>query len=100
MEYQYRITIRKEKELKDYSCHIQSLQSDPAILLDEISDLVEARVSPKTAARKIEVITTSKYFEDFTAKTDIEILQVDVKAVEQSYMCQESFLAVIQYREC
>jgi hypothetical protein len=61
---------------------------------------VQAPVSPKMATRKIEVITTSKYFEDFTAKTDIEILQVDVKAVEQSYMCQESFLAVIQYREC
>jgi hypothetical protein len=53
----------------------------------------------QNGGRKIEVIVNAEYFEEFTARTDIEILQVDVKAVEQSYMCQESFLAVIQYKK-
>jgi hypothetical protein len=38
-------------------------------------------------------------FETFVNRTDVEILQVDVKAVEQSYSFQEGFSAVVFYRE-
>ena len=37
--------------------------------------------------------------EKFINRTDIEVLQVDIKVVEQSYMFQESFAAVVFYRE-
>ena len=36
-------------------------------------------------------------FEEFV-NTDIEILQMDLKAVEQSYRFQECFCAVVYYR--
>ena len=38
-------------------------------------------------------------FESFINRTDIEVLQVDVKVVEQSFMFQESFAAVVFYKE-
>lgn len=45
--------------------------------------------------KKIKIITSSVELEDFVNKTDIEIIQIDIKAVEQSCFAQEWFIAVI-----
>lgn len=49
--------------------------------------------------KKIKIITSSVELEDFVNKTDIEIIQIDIKAVEQSCFAQEWFVAVIFYKE-
>lgn len=49
--------------------------------------------------KKIKIITSSVELEDFVNKTDIEIIQIDIKAVEQSFFAQEWFVAVIFYKE-
>lgn len=48
--------------------------------------------------KKIEVIGNAEYFEKFVNRTDIEILQIDIKGCEQSITFQESFIAVIYYQ--
>ena len=48
--------------------------------------------------KKIEVTGSSEYFEKFVNRTDIEILQIDIKGCEQSISFQESFIAVIYYK--
>lgn len=57
-------------------------------------------VMPKIAGkkRKLKIITDTKTFEEFT-NSDIEIIDVNVKATEQSFICQDCFIAVIQYYE-
>lgn len=47
--------------------------------------------------KKIEVTGSSEHFEKFVNRDDINILQIDVKGCEQSFMFQESFIAVIYY---
>lgn len=49
--------------------------------------------------KKVKLFYTMSEFEAFVNRTDIEVLSVDVKVVEQSFMFQESFAAVIFYRE-
>ena len=49
--------------------------------------------------KKVKLFSSMSEFEAFINRTDIEVLQVDVKVVEQSYMFQESFGAVVFYKE-
>ena len=49
--------------------------------------------------KRIELFSTIESFEEFVNRLDIEIIQVDVKAVEQSSMFQQGFLAVVFYKE-
>ena len=48
--------------------------------------------------KKVSLFCSISEFEKFINRTDIEILQVDVKVVEQSYAFQESFAAVVFYK--
>lgn len=48
--------------------------------------------------KKVQLFNTMESFEEFINRTDIEVIQVDVKVVEQSYMFQQSFAAVVFYR--
>lgn len=38
-------------------------------------------------------------FEEFVNRTDIEVLQIDIKVVEQSFIFQESFCGIVFYKE-
>lgn len=49
--------------------------------------------------KKIKIITNSSELEHFINRTDIEVIQLDIKAVEQSCLTQEWFVAVIFYKE-
>lgn len=49
--------------------------------------------------KKIKIITSSSELEQFVNRTDIEIIQMDIKAVEQNIFAQEWFIAVIFYTE-
>ena len=48
--------------------------------------------------KKVELFSQMSDFEEFINRTDIEVIQVDVKVVEQSYTFQESFAAVVFYK--
>jgi hypothetical protein len=48
--------------------------------------------------KKVQLFSQMSDFEEFINRTDIEVIQVDVKVVEQSYMFQESFAAVVFYK--
>jgi hypothetical protein len=48
--------------------------------------------------KKVQLFAKMSEFEDFINRTDIEVIQVDVKVVEQSFMFQESFAAVVFYK--
>ena len=39
--------------------------------------------------KRIKIITSSVELEEFVNRTNIEIIQVDIKAVEQSFFAQE-----------
>ena len=47
--------------------------------------------------KKIEIITDKETLEQFVNRQDIDILDVDIKATEQSAFCQQYFVAVIYY---
>jgi len=49
--------------------------------------------------KKIKIITSSIELEEFVNRTDIDIIQIDIKAVEQSQFAQEWFVAIIFYKE-
>lgn len=49
--------------------------------------------------KRIKIITSSVELEEFVNRTNIEIIQVDIKAVGQSFFAQEWFIAVIFYKE-
>ena len=49
--------------------------------------------------KKVKLFTWMKDFEEFINKTDIKVLQVDIKVVEQSFQFQESFAAIVFYSE-
>lgn len=55
--------------------------------------------SVKAKMKRVQLFVKVSDFEAFVNRTDIEILQVDVKAVEQSFCFQEGFSAVVFYRE-
>ena len=48
--------------------------------------------------KKVQLFSQMSDFEEFINRTDIEVIQVDVKVVEQSYTFQESFAAVVFYK--
>jgi hypothetical protein len=48
--------------------------------------------------KKVQLFSKMSEFEKFINRTDIEIIQVDIKVVEQSFMFQESFAAVVFYK--
>ncbi len=48
--------------------------------------------------KKLFLAHTIKDFEEFVNREDIEILQVDIKVVEQSYLFQECFAGIIFYK--
>jgi hypothetical protein len=49
--------------------------------------------------KKLLITGSKEEFEAFVNRSDIEIIQLDVKGCEQSFMFQESFIAVIYYKE-
>ena len=48
--------------------------------------------------KKVQLFNTMESFEEFINRTDIEVIQVDIKVVEQSYMFQQNFAAVVFYQ--
>lgn len=48
--------------------------------------------------KRVQLFNTIEGFEEFINRTNIEVIQVDVKMVEQSYMFQQNFAAVVFYR--
>lgn len=48
--------------------------------------------------KKIELLRSVSDFESFVNREDIEIIQTDVKVVEQSFLFQEGFAAVVYYK--
>lgn len=48
--------------------------------------------------KKIEIITSKEELEFFVNRTDIDIIQIDIKAVEQNSFAQEWFIAIIFYK--
>lgn len=48
--------------------------------------------------KKVQLFSRMSDFEEFVNRTDIEIIQVDIKVVEQSCIFQESFAAVVFYK--
>ena len=48
--------------------------------------------------KKVQLFNKMSDFEEFINRTDIDVIQVDVKVVEQSFMFQESFAAVVFYK--
>jgi len=49
--------------------------------------------------KKVEISTSKKEIEEISARTDIKILSLDIKAVEQSFSFQESICAVVYYED-
>ena len=49
--------------------------------------------------KRVKLFNKMESFEEFINRTDIEVIQVDVKVVEQSMMFQQSFAAVAFYKE-
>ena len=49
--------------------------------------------------KKIKIITNSDELEQFVNRTDIEVIQMDIKAVEQNCFAQQWYIAVIFYKE-
>ena len=48
--------------------------------------------------KKVKIFSTILDFEKFVNRTDIEVIQIDIKAVEQSSIFQECFVAVVYYK--
>jgi hypothetical protein len=49
--------------------------------------------------KRLKLLSTISEFETFVNNTNIEILQLDIKVVEQSFLFQESFCAAVYYRD-
>ena len=49
--------------------------------------------------KKVKLFSEIEAFEQFVNSSDIEILQVDIKVVEQSHKFTECFAAVVFYKE-
>lgn len=47
--------------------------------------------------KKVELFSTMAEINHFINRDDIEILKIDIKVVEQSYLFQEAFAAVVFY---
>jgi hypothetical protein len=53
----------------------------------------------KPVVKRIAIFNKSMEFTAFVNRLDIEIIQLDVKGVEQSFSFQEGFMAVVFYKE-
>ena len=49
--------------------------------------------------KRVKLFNSIVIFEEFINRKDIEVIQVDVKAVERSHMFQQNFAAVVLYRQ-
>jgi hypothetical protein len=49
--------------------------------------------------KRVKIAYTVEEFEEFINRRDINILQVDVKAVEQSFIFQEGFMGIVYYED-
>ena len=49
--------------------------------------------------KRVKLFNSMVSFEEFINRKDIEVIQVDVKAVERSHMFQQNFVAVVLYRQ-
>ena len=69
--------------------------------IDELFDLFDVSGSALIInnMKRVQLFNTMESFEEFINRTDIEVIQVDVKVVEQSMMFQQSFAAVAFYKE-
>lgn len=47
--------------------------------------------------KKVKLFSYMSEFEEFVNRTDIDVIQVDVKVVEQSFLFQESFAGIVYY---
>lgn len=53
--------------------------------------------APPKRLKKIMAIASMSYFEKFLNDPAVEIIQVEMKVVEQSFQFQESFFAIVSY---
>lgn len=95
-----KIEIRKQMSLPDTELGqaFNEGMQQAIIIIDQYFGRLEKPVMQKIAdkKRKLKVIINQQQFEEFT-NSGIEIIDIDVKATEQSFICQDSFVAVIQY---
>jgi hypothetical protein len=49
--------------------------------------------------KRVELCYSLDAFNELINRTDIEVLQIDVKVVEKSYYFQEGFCGVVFYKE-
>lgn len=49
--------------------------------------------------KKVKMFYKISDFEGFINRSDIDIIQVDIKVVDQSFLFQESFAAVVFYTQ-
>jgi len=49
--------------------------------------------------KRVKIAYTVEEFEEFINSRDINILQVDVKAVEPSFIFQEGFMGIVYYED-
>ena len=47
--------------------------------------------------KRVKVITSNAELEEFLARTDIEVINVDIRSCEQSWFAQEYFTAAVYY---
>lgn len=53
----------------------------------------------KPVVKKVIMFNRMVDFQEFVNRADIEVVQMDIKAVEQSFFFQECFMAVVFYKE-
>ena len=49
--------------------------------------------------KRVKIFNTISEFEEYVNRTDIDVLAVDIKIVDQSIYFQEYFAAVLYYKE-
>jgi len=49
--------------------------------------------------KRIEIAYTTQIFEEIVNRKDVNILQVDVKGVEQNALFQQGFIGIVYYEE-
>ena len=50
-------------------------------------------------SKKVQLFNSIELFENFVNRTDIEIMSIDIKCVEQSMFFQENFAGIVYYKE-
>jgi len=49
--------------------------------------------------KRVKLFNTISSFEEFVNRNDIQLLLVDIKVMEQSFMFQEAFAGIVYYIE-